>query len=91
MNKIIIRYSHDNDYPWRIFDVTNSIVYNSKELKMIGIFKGVSPFESFVGIETLGYYERSSICSIKKSIDRNFLSSEIMQIDEITVYGQYTD
>jgi hypothetical protein len=90
MNKITIRYSHDNYHPWRILDVDNKIIYHSKKLKMEGVFKGVSKFESFSEIETFGYYERSEIAAITdpKHIDKKFLISKIMEIDEITVYGK---
>ena len=92
MNKITIRYSHDNDHPWRIFDVDNKIIYHSKKIKMDGIFKGVSAFESFTEIETFGHYERSDTSAVKKSkyLDKNSLLSEVMEIDEIIVYGKYT-
>ena len=90
MNKITIRYSHDNQYPWRVFDVTNNIIYHSKKLKMEGVFNGVSFFESFTEIEAFGHYERSEVIAVKKSkyLDKNSLLSDVMEIDEIKVYGE---
>jgi hypothetical protein len=86
MNKITIRYSHDGTYSWRIVDVTNSIIYHAKNLKMDGIFIG-SSMRGGAEINAYGYYERSETINVIDS-DKAFGVDKIQQIDEITVFGK---
>jgi uncharacterized protein YdeI (BOF family) len=86
MNKITIRYSRDDNYPWRILDVTNSIGFHSKNLKMDGIFTGTSMRDG-AEIDAYGYYERSETINVINS-DKSFGSETIQEIDEITVFGK---
>jgi hypothetical protein len=89
MNKITIRYSHDDTHSWRILDVTNKIIYHSKTLKLDGIFIGTT-MRGGSEIDAYGYYERSETSNVINSsqLDKSFGVETIQEVDEITIFGQ---
>jgi uncharacterized protein YdeI (BOF family) len=86
MNKITISYSRDDNYPWRILDVTNEVSFHAKNLKMDGIFIGAS-MRDRAEIHAYGYYERSETINVINS-DKAFGSDTIQEIDAIAVFGK---
>ena len=89
MNKITIRYSHDDTHSWRILDLTNKIVYHAKTLKLDGIFIGTT-MRGGSEIDAYGYYERSETINVidSRPVDKAFGVNTIQEINEITVFGQ---
>jgi hypothetical protein len=89
MNKIRIKYSADDNYSWRILDLTNKILYHAKNLKMDGIFIGTS-MRGGSEIYAYGYYEKSETINVidSRPLDKSFGVNTIQEIDEITIFGK---